>query len=701
MGARGQNAGRRDALAGAGAVAFRFSPMARHTLHMLRTLLAALLVLTLSSFVRADAVTVTTQGKAFERCYRDTQIDAQQADGIVRLAPTDIINPLLGNKVKKVSFGKGVKGKKLFELGDARSAGATIYFFNGAGEATLNGRTLEVKPAGHGGWTMAEIDPVSLRAGVNEIVFTKGFSLAMDLQSPKPATSMVSKDDGATWEPADGDFLVHVRLKRFPAVGVIASEVIDLANPEDKTIVSPRLDVKSLQLVADAQTPEGTTLALEARSGPTVRPDAAWSNWDAAGKVKPARFVQWRATLRTTDPTKSPLLKAVRVEAETARFAGDKSGETPITVTESDNPSVVRSGYEFTFQPPSEKLARLRRDFKIDDVVAAGKDDYEKMILLRNWVRRQWPHNDAGSGIRTWDAIEILSAPAGKHGMCVHYSVTFTQCALSLGYNSRQVILGAHYISEVWSTKERKWYVIDVEAVQRELFMNQGTCVYLDKATRVPMSTLEIHRALAEGKVDRIAQVGVVDEGDAKHKPFERVLGEEGYGIFKRFAMPPRNNYLDQLEPWETAHGEDHYHSDGYLWWRDSAQPATPEYSWETSREGDVQWTLEHARIHLTRTAKADELEVTLDTVTPNFRSFLYRIDGGAWRELSAEAKAPGAPALPNAAGGAAGFHAAPDAHQRQVTLSWPLRAGANRFEVKPVNLLNKEGSITSVTVKR
>jgi len=69
------------------------------------------------------------------------------------------------------------------------------------------------------------------------------------------------------------------------------------------------------------ETPPGTAIALQARSGNTEEPDRTWSDWgpemsepDGVVIDRPAaRFVQWRATLRTTATARSPELREVTV----------------------------------------------------------------------------------------------------------------------------------------------------------------------------------------------------------------------------------------------------------------------------------------------------------------------------------------------------------------------------------------------------
>jgi outer membrane protein assembly factor BamB len=73
------------------------------------------------------------------------------------------------------------------------------------------------------------------------------------------------------------------------------------------------------RLAWKGETPRGTSIALQARSGNTEDPDRTWSDWgpeisEPEGAVvdRPAaRFVQWRATLRTSEPARTPELREV------------------------------------------------------------------------------------------------------------------------------------------------------------------------------------------------------------------------------------------------------------------------------------------------------------------------------------------------------------------------------------------------------
>ena len=85
-------------------------------------------------------------------------------------------------------------------------------------------------------------------------------------------------------------------------------------------------------LDVDTQAPDATSLALSVRTGDTADPDASWSNWtpvvidaDIPGS---SRYVQYRASLATTDTALTPVLEEVRIG-----YADAETDTTPPTVT--------------------------------------------------------------------------------------------------------------------------------------------------------------------------------------------------------------------------------------------------------------------------------------------------------------------------------------------------------------------------------
>jgi hypothetical protein len=108
------------------------------------------------------------------------------------------------------------------------------------------------------------------------------------------------------------------------------------------------------------------------------------------------------------------------------------------------------------------RLQLLRRREKLDDVVSAGRTQFEKIVLLRHWVRSQW---ETGGGFYypPWDAVEILDLAReyGNRGFCAQYAVVFLQACQSMGIHARYVDLPGHFVVAVWSDDYNRWVIMD------------------------------------------------------------------------------------------------------------------------------------------------------------------------------------------------------------------------------------------------
>ena len=94
---------------------------------------------------------------------------------------------------------------------------------------------------------------------------------------------------------------------------------------EEGTFESDVYDTQTIskwgKISYQADLPSGTSISIATRSGNSMNPDDTWSNWSeeyskAQGESiasPPARFVQWRATLKTSNSSTSPILKKVSV----------------------------------------------------------------------------------------------------------------------------------------------------------------------------------------------------------------------------------------------------------------------------------------------------------------------------------------------------------------------------------------------------
>lgn len=523
------------------------------------------------------------------------------------------------------------------------------------------------------GWEVVPVPPAYLRPGANEVILRdtsgQGWRLYID-NDQLSGRSAKSIDGGQTWtnerigynDFCHGEYVIRLNLKRYPPQGTVTSAPIDLGALATENAITPRFRILSAELTPQAEIPPGTEVQLEWRSGPlpSYDPDT-WTAWAAAtGPFHPPaghRFLQWQAHLSTAHPLATPILRDVAVRA-----ALDVIEEAALLqVIASQNATLVRPSYSFAYQLAEEpRLQILRQRWRLDHVIAGASSEYEKILRLKRWVRQQWENGwDRGDlqFVPPWDAMVVLELASRKLtlGMCTHYASTFVQCCNAVGLVARVVIITSHCVAEVWSNQFGKWILMD------------PGCDFDDgrKGSRsferngVPMSALDLHLAHVHRDYN-----GVVELNDPEK--FGGSL-EENIALYRQFGVTRRNNFLTSLYPEEPEHGAVAYTYDGHIWY-DSDQMPLPQFSLTSRRAGDFHWTLHETAIHLQTGPEPNSLAVLLDTVTPNFETYLVRFNNGDWEEQGA-------------------------------ALLWRLRLGSNTLRAKTRNRFGVEGRESVVTV--
>ncbi len=144
-----------------------------------------------------------------------------------------------------------------------------------------------------------------------------------------------------------------------------------------------------------AEVPKGTSLVISARSGNTEEPDRTWSDWgpvlgDPAGSLldRPAaRFLQYRALLKTDDPARSPALREVAVTYLQANL--------PPEIRKIEVPAPGVSFQKIPAQPPSPEGK--------PSASGSGEGDSGARKRGRPQSRRGF---DAGARSVTWQASD-------------------------------------------------------------------------------------------------------------------------------------------------------------------------------------------------------------------------------------------------------------------------------------------------------
>jgi len=363
------------------------------------------------------------------------------------------------------------------------------------------------------------------------------------------------------------------------------------------------------------------------------------------------------------------------------------------------NPEIIRSKYTFAYERFDQpKLVQLRRRHKLDEVVNPvrcslsngvkdAKSEFEKFVLLRDWVKSRWAHGwDESKATDLSDGLAILEdAERGLEFCCGTYALLFVQCVLSLGYQARRLSISkiesdfitpdegnvGHSVPEVWSNEFGKWVIMDPDINAH--YEHKG----------IPLSAYEIRDFWLKGKWQEVKLVRGKSPFVHSQKP-PKIWAKEGMERVEReFDKFMRYNTMDYYHYLAVEMGNDYFSSKkdkAKVGWVDEFSPPrlvrcnVAVQHPQTQNLSDLYWTLNQTHITL-RCAGRDSsqptplLKVELETVTPNFDRFLVKIDDGKWRT-------------------------------RPATFKWRLKEGDNTIRAKSINKFGIEGIESMITVR-
>jgi hypothetical protein len=343
-----------------------------------------------------------------------------------------------------------------------------------------------------------------------------------------------------------------------------------------------------------------------------------------------------------------------------------------VTLTRLDTLAYVESDFTRRFKFDSydnPKLKALRTRYHLDEVVAPGKDEFERQLLLLDWVNHRFkkfgrPTSEARG------ALDILTAiDQGNAFFCSHYGDVFVSAAASMGWVDRALALRRpdnvgqgsteHTSTEIWSNQYGKWIMLDPTfamyaqknatplnafELRQEWYYNDARDVVfvLDKDhKRVRKSDMPVFRGRYAGF------------GDLNFDPSAII-------VYAFIGYIPNTNFMDGGPDYGKMFITRDKLCEGTNWHKRIA-PADPAK--------DPYFPIDQAAMTLTAEAGGASVHVALKTLTPNFKTYLARIDGGEWKAVG-------------------------DAFE------WTPHAGANRLEAKTVNRFGVEGPMSVAQIE-
>ncbi|MFH1071177.1 MAG: hypothetical protein V1794_16280 [Candidatus Glassbacteria bacterium] len=358
---------------------------------------------------------------------------------------------------------------------------------------------------------------------------------------------------------------------------------------------------------------------------------------------------------------------------EPARLASD-AGAAGFDVVSTDVafPAVVTSNVEFRTLPYSDSvLTELRTRYHLPEVIAGARDELDAQMRLKHWV---WSKIENGTPtVEANNALEILEqAAAGKKFWCSYYAITYTQCALALGWQARKIALDHyhepggvgsrhHGAAEVWSNQLGKW-----------IYMDSQSDAHYEK-NGVPLSAWEIRAEwLADGGkgVDHV--VGVPP--DTVHKKpaivWWDLKDQDETALFFWLFYTDDYSTWEENSPSKFIFPQDSANA-GRIWYQGGKDNLYAHTGYlkklfhPTQRLGDVYYTVGVVDARLTL-YEGQTLLLALDTWLPDFSHYEASLGEGPWQPV----------AEPSA-------------------LRWPLAKGNNRLALRTVNQAGVAGPVS------
>lgn len=345
-------------------------------------------------------------------------------------------------------------------------------------------------------------------------------------------------------------------------------------------------------------------------------------------------------------------------------------GGREVTIKKIECLPLVESEYtkRFRFESAENpKVKELRERYRLEEIVAAGEDEFEKQLLLLNWAHNQFTkfgHPSTGAK----GALEILEGIEEGHTFfCTQFAQLFVSSAASLGWVSRPLALrrhqgvseggtSEHSTTEIWSNQHAKWIMLDPTSnfyltrhgvplngweIRQEWFYNQGKeleFVIGTERRRYRKGDLPVvikhfgggDLTLDRDELDKYGFIGYIPNTD---------LMDSGFDYGGMFITKDR---LCDGTAWHTR--------------KVPEDPAVDPY-----------FPMGQAAVVLR--PGAERVSVELGTLTPNLERFEVKVGNGSW-------KASG------------------------KTFGWKVESGVNRLEARTVNAFGVTGPVSVVEVE-
>lgn len=324
--------------------------------------------------------------------------------------------------------------------------------------------------------------------------------------------------------------------------------------------------------------------------------------------------------------------------------------QTKYYIENPGNPAFVNNtafvAYEDLSQP---KFDSLRLKYRMDTVFHGEKDEFKRILLLRNWIREVMAVNDYASAYPGSGSAEgILDAALQGNGYhCAHFTEVQNAVMNAYGYVTRclgsgpgvkGVADGHHGINEIWLNKYHKWFLSD--AKYNHHFEKNG----------IPLSALEIRDEYLMNKAADIilvkgpGRIPIDADGVADKNKKLIAVSRSGFAQWYTWIEWDMNN--DRYTRGPSFHSKLNMYRDNYFkehTWIWDGKPHwaynTPNVNYIDARSA-IEWTPN--TISSEQVIGDNTARIKLTSITPNFREYQMKRNAHTeWIKCDSEVTVP------------------------------------------------------------
>lgn len=305
-------------------------------------------------------------------------------------------------------------------------------------------------------------------------------------------------------------------------------------------------------------------------------------------------------------------------------------------VTELDNPVFKPNlAFQSTEDLSNPGFSHIREKYQIDTIFHGETDEFQRILLLRHWIKSVIAINDTGDPYPGGGYAEGIldEALKGQGYHCGHYMTVQNAVMNAYGYVTRTLGAGPgvqgeegpdghHGINEIWSNQYGKWVLSD--AKYNHHFEKNG----------IPLSSLEVRDEYLKNKA---ADVQLAQGPDRKIIEYNPEIGRTKEQFARTYTWITWMEHGDYFCSWPKHGGkylmfEDDFYRD-HIWVREG-KPC-----WVYEAPGDIMLIQNRDEIEWTPNTIASEVvidgttaSISLTSDTPNLKEYqVMDVASGSW----------------------------------------------------------------------